>query len=117
MKDFDQINAPIGMKDDRTRTTMMNLRIREDTAKYLFNLDVESAFYDPKTRSMRDNPLKHLKDSEQGIYRGDNVMRHTGNADTVTKMEVSSNTSDCSISFLKEIMYVLLLTDLCMGGL
>lgn len=27
-----------------------NLRIREDTAKYLRNLDVDSAFYDPKTR-------------------------------------------------------------------
>jgi hypothetical protein len=33
-------------------------RIREDTAKYLRNLDVGSAHYDPKTRSMRDNPNK-----------------------------------------------------------
>jgi pre-mRNA-processing factor SLU7 len=30
--------------------------IREDTAKYLRNLDESSAFYDPKTRSMRENP-------------------------------------------------------------
>ena len=35
---------------------MRNLRIREDTAKYLRNLDVKSAYYDPKTRSMRSNP-------------------------------------------------------------
>jgi len=34
-----------------------NLRIREDTAKYLLNLDVNSAYYDPKTRSMREDPL------------------------------------------------------------
>ncbi|KAF5785699.1 putative pre-mRNA-splicing factor SLU7 domain-containing protein [Helianthus annuus] len=34
--------------------TMRNLCIREDTTKYLPNLDVNSAQYDPKTRfSMR----------------------------------------------------------------
>jgi len=26
--------------------------------QYLHNLDVNSAFYDPKTRSMRENPFK-----------------------------------------------------------
>lgn len=88
LKDFDETNAPVNMKDDRTRTTTMNLRIREDTAKYLFNLDVNSAFYDPKTRSMRDNPLKHLKETEQGVYRGDNVARQSGDANIVTNMEV-----------------------------
>ena len=31
--------------------SVRNLRIREDTAKYLLNLDVKSAYYDPKTRS------------------------------------------------------------------
>lgn len=88
VKDFDEANAPIGMKDDRTRTTTRNLRIREDTAKYLFNLDVNSAFYDPKTRSMRDNPLRHLKETEQGTYRGDNAMRLTGEAPVVKQMEL-----------------------------
>lgn len=88
VKEFDQTNAPVGMKDDRTRTTTMNLRIREDTAKYLFNLDVNSAFYDPKTRSMRDNPLKHCKGAEQFIYRGDNAMRNTEETECVRKMEV-----------------------------
>ncbi|EMC97751.1 hypothetical protein BAUCODRAFT_51299, partial [Baudoinia panamericana UAMH 10762] len=35
-------------------TSTRNLRLREDTAKYLLNLDLESAKYDPKTRSMVD---------------------------------------------------------------
>lgn len=49
---------PVGVKKDpKTRTTIRNLRIREDTAKYLHNLDVNSAYYDPKSRSMRENPL------------------------------------------------------------
>ena len=47
----------VGQKlDTKTRITVRNLRIREDTAKYLINLDPFSAYYDPKTRSMRDNP-------------------------------------------------------------
>ena len=47
----------VGQKlDTKTRITVRNLRIREDTAKYLMNLDPESAYYDPKTRSMRDAP-------------------------------------------------------------
>ena len=45
------------------KTTVRNLRIREDTAKYLLNLDVNSAFYDPKTRSMRENPLPGNEDA------------------------------------------------------
>ena len=51
--------------DPKTRTTVRNLRIREDTAKYLYNLDPSSAFYDPKTRSMRENPFKDTKDPTQ----------------------------------------------------
>ena len=42
--------------NSRQRITVRNLRIREDTAKYLRNLDPASAYYDPKTRSMRENP-------------------------------------------------------------
>lgn len=34
------------------KNSTRNLRLREDTAKYLKNLDLESARYDPKTRSM-----------------------------------------------------------------
>ena len=51
----------VGQKlDTKTRITVRNLRIREDTAKYLINLDPESAYYDPKTRSMRDAPMKNV---------------------------------------------------------
>ncbi|KAH7856338.1 hypothetical protein Vadar_000276 [Vaccinium darrowii] len=44
-----------------------NLRIREDTAKYLLNPDVNSAHYDPKTRSMREDPLPDM-DSNGKFY-------------------------------------------------
>lgn len=44
--------------DSRTRITVRNLRIREDTAKYLYNLDPNAAHYDPKSRSMRENPFE-----------------------------------------------------------
>lgn len=55
----------VGQKmDTKTRITVRNLRIREDTAKYLINLDPSSAYYDPKTRSMRDNPLQNLPPEE-----------------------------------------------------
>ncbi len=42
--------------DPKTRFTVRNLRLREDTAKYLFNLDLQSAHYDPKTRTLKTNP-------------------------------------------------------------
>jgi hypothetical protein len=51
-----------------------NLRIREDTAKYLRNLDPDSAYYDPKTRSMRENPLPGTN-PEEVAYAGDNYYR------------------------------------------
>lgn len=55
----------VGQKlDAKTRITVRNLRIREDTAKYLINLDPSSAYYDPKTRSMRDAPLKDVPAEE-----------------------------------------------------
>lgn len=51
----------VGQKlDTKTRITVRNLRIREDTAKYLINLDETSAYYDPKTRSMRDAPVRNM---------------------------------------------------------
>lgn len=50
--------------DSKQRITVRNLRIREDTAKYLRNLDPNSAYYDPKTRSMRDNPNPNLPPEE-----------------------------------------------------
>eukprot|EP00918_Siedleckia_nematoides_P103113 GHVU01225102.1.p1 GENE.GHVU01225102.1~~GHVU01225102.1.p1 ORF type:complete len:512 (+),score=134.16 GHVU01225102.1:104-1639(+) len=88
IRDFDQTNAVVGTKDDRTRTTTRNLRIREDTAKYLINLDVSSAHYDPKTRSMRENPLKDAKEDDQWLFKGDNAVRGTGDAPGVSTMEM-----------------------------
>jgi pre-mRNA-processing factor SLU7 len=53
------------------------LRIREDTAKYLLNLDVNSAYYDPKSRSMREDPNPEKNPSEKTFY-GDNFVRAGG---------------------------------------
>jgi pre-mRNA-processing factor SLU7 len=56
-----------------------NVRTREDTAKYLLNLDTESAFYDPKTRSMRENPFAEDDGRAAAIgYAGDNLLRGSG---------------------------------------
>ncbi|XP_030507909.2 pre-mRNA-splicing factor SLU7 isoform X2 [Cannabis sativa] len=59
--------------------TVRNLRIREDVAKYLLNLDVNSAYYDPKTRSMREDPLPDADPNEK-FYGGDNRYRTSGQA-------------------------------------
>ncbi|KAM9958233.1 hypothetical protein ACTFIW_001094 [Dictyostelium discoideum] len=69
--------APIQKLDQKSRTTIRNLRIREDTAKYLYNLDVNSAFYEPKSRSMRDNPLPNANPNDIK-FAGDNFARTSG---------------------------------------
>lgn len=71
----------------KTRTTIRNLRIREDTAKYLRNLDINSAYYDPKTRSMRDNPNKEVDETE-AYYTGDNFVRYTGDAPKMANLQL-----------------------------
>jgi len=96
----------VGQKmDTKTRITVRNLRIREDTAKYLINLDPSSAYYDPKTRSMRDNPLqnvpaeevrvRHYLDLAQGRlhypkaqFAGDNFLRYSGEAPEVQELQL-----------------------------
>lgn len=50
-------------KDPKVRTAVRNLRQREDVAKYLWNLDPNSARYDAKSRTMRDNPTPHLPEA------------------------------------------------------
>lgn len=78
----------VGQKlDTKTRITVRNLRIREDTAKYLINLDPESAYYDPKTRSMRDAPVKNVP-AEEAKFAGDNFFRHSGEAPAVQKLQL-----------------------------
>ncbi|KAH9992611.1 pre-mRNA-splicing factor SLU7 [Russula vinacea] len=78
----------VGQKmDTKTRITVRNLRIREDTAKYLINLDPSSAYYDPKTRSMRDNPLQNVP-AEEARFAGDNFLRYSGEAPEVQELQL-----------------------------
>uniref|UniRef100_A0A7S1BTZ8 Pre-mRNA-splicing factor SLU7 n=1 Tax=Corethron hystrix TaxID=216773 RepID=A0A7S1BTZ8_9STRA len=66
-----------GVGGAQMKVTARNLRIREDTAKYLRNLDPDSAYYDPKSRSMRANPNPEIDPSEL-TYAGDNFARGSG---------------------------------------
>jgi len=69
------------------RTTVRNLRIREDTAKYLYNLDPSSAYYDPKTRSMRADPRPHLATSDK-LYAGDLMVKASGETSAFTEEQL-----------------------------
>uniref|UniRef100_A0A914YKQ6 Pre-mRNA-splicing factor SLU7 n=1 Tax=Panagrolaimus superbus TaxID=310955 RepID=A0A914YKQ6_9BILA len=66
--------------DSRTRITVRNLRIREDTAKYLYNLNENGPYYDPKSRSMRENPFLGVigKEAEAAKFAGENYERYSG---------------------------------------
>ncbi|KAF2139946.1 uncharacterized protein K452DRAFT_231171 [Aplosporella prunicola CBS 121167] len=59
-------------------TSTRNLRIREDTAKYLLNLDLDSAKYDPKTRSMVDSGA--TADKSAALVAEEGFMRASGDA-------------------------------------
>ncbi|GBP90284.1 Pre-mRNA-splicing factor SLU7 [Eumeta japonica] len=78
-KYVDEVDMPGTKVDSKQRITVRNLRIREDTAKYLRNLDPNSAYYDPKTRSMRDNPNPNATETD---YVGENFVRFTGDTRT-----------------------------------
>ncbi len=81
-KYVDKMDMPGTKVDAAERYTVRNLRIREDTAKYLRNLDPNSAYYDPKTRAMRKNPYESTGRAENEVdYAGDNFVRISG--DTV----------------------------------
>ncbi|CDZ98298.1 pre-mrna-splicing factor slu7 [Phaffia rhodozyma] len=73
--------------DTKSRITVRNLRIREDTAKYLMNLDAESAHYDPKTRSMREAPVVGGR-PEDMQFAGDNFLRYSGDATNIQKLQL-----------------------------
>lgn len=66
-------------------TATRQLRIREDTAKYLLNLDLESAKYDPKTRSLVDGGATADKASE--MYAEEGYMRSSGDAGEFEKAQ------------------------------
>ncbi|KAF9609296.1 hypothetical protein IFM89_015541 [Coptis chinensis] len=77
--DFAKVEKRVRTTGGGSTGTVRNLRIREDTAKYLLNLDVNSAHYDPKTRSMREDPLPD-SDPNEKFYGGDNQYRTSGQA-------------------------------------
>ena len=80
-KDEDEEEAKYAEESDMGRqqpTATRNLRIREDTAKYLVNLDLESAKYDPKTRTMVD--MGAISDQAAALVAEDNFMRASGDA-------------------------------------
>uniref|UniRef100_A0A8C2GF08 Pre-mRNA-splicing factor SLU7 n=1 Tax=Cyprinus carpio TaxID=7962 RepID=A0A8C2GF08_CYPCA len=82
-KYVDDFDMPGQNFDSKRRITVRNLRIREDIAKYLRNLDPNSAYYDPKTRAMRENPYSNTgKNPEEVGYAGDNFVRYSG--DTIS---------------------------------
>ncbi|KAF9970424.1 mRNA splicing protein, partial [Modicella reniformis] len=83
----DKSDMPGQKVNAKTRTTIRNLRIREDRAKYLYNLDPNSAHYDPKTRSMRENPLKE-HDPNSLVYAGDNFQRYSGSTTDMAKVQL-----------------------------
>lgn len=81
------VDMPGQKVDTKTRMTVRNLRIREDTAKYLRNLDIDSAYYDPKTRSMRENPNQD-ENPDKLTYAGDNFVRSSGDSKKITELQV-----------------------------
>uniref|UniRef100_A0A1B0GBZ5 Pre-mRNA-splicing factor SLU7 n=1 Tax=Glossina morsitans morsitans TaxID=37546 RepID=A0A1B0GBZ5_GLOMM len=73
----DEVDTPGTKVDSEQRITVRNLRIREDTAKYRRNSDPNSTYYDPVTRSMRDNPYPQVL-AEESEFDGENFVRFTG---------------------------------------
>lgn len=87
----DKADMPGTKVDSKQRITVRNLRLREDTAKYLYNLDLKSAYYDPKTRSMRENPLPETSKSTSSAtthFPGENFIRYSGDVSKVNKAQV-----------------------------
>ncbi|VDL14797.1 unnamed protein product [Hymenolepis diminuta] len=85
----DELDMPGQKFDSKQRQSIRNLRIREDTAKYLYNLDPNSAYYDPKTRAMRENPFENSGKSESEVpFAGDNFIRNDGDAPGMLKRQV-----------------------------
>lgn len=62
---------------------------------WLWNLDPESAYHDPKTRSMRDNPVPAPTPSGSGVgkapvapFVGENFVRYTGDVNKINNAQV-----------------------------
>ncbi|GMR33982.1 hypothetical protein PMAYCL1PPCAC_04177, partial [Pristionchus mayeri] len=83
--------------DSRTRITVRNLRIREDTAKYLYNLNENAPYYDPKSRSMRENPLAGIKgkEAQAAKFAGENFVRYSGEVVAANEAQVFAWSARC----------------------
>lgn len=83
--------------DSRTRITVRNLRIREDTAKYLHNLNENSAYYDPKSRAMHENPFENMpgKEKEAAKFTGENFIRYSGEVAEANEAQVFAWQARC----------------------
>ncbi|VDM42511.1 unnamed protein product [Toxocara canis] len=97
--DADMAGVTVDM-DSRTRITVRNLRIRhvtEDTAKYLYNLDPNGPYYDPKSRSMRQNPFAGVpgKEKEAAKFAGENFIRYTGEVVQANEAQVFAWQARC----------------------
>ncbi|KAG9254146.1 Pre-mRNA splicing Prp18-interacting factor-domain-containing protein [Emericellopsis atlantica] len=66
-------------------TATRQLRLREDTAKYLLNLDTESAKYDPKTRALVDGGA--TKDKAADMFAEEGFTRSSGDAGAFEKAQ------------------------------
>lgn len=86
----DEIDMPGQKFDSNVRQTVRNLRIREDTAKYLYNLDPKSAYYDPKTRAMRGNPFEKTGTDKGKMvnYYGDNFAKASGEVKDIANAQL-----------------------------
>ena len=82
-QDEEQVTA---QRDPKVKSMIKNLRIREDTAKYLYNLDdnANAGHYDGKSRSFR----QHWKHQGGGdTYRADNWQSYTGDTKQLLEQE------------------------------
>ena len=102
----DEEEAGFAKVEKRVRTTaggatgsVRNLRIREDTAKYLLNLDVNSAHYDPKSRSMRADPNPDQDDADKR-FRGDAHLLKEGEVQAWNRLILHSTSSDAHMQAL-----------------
>ena len=66
-------------------TATRQLRLREDTAKYLLNLDLDSAKYDPKSRSLVDAGATGGKAAD--LFAEEGFMRTGGEANEFEKAQ------------------------------
>jgi pre-mRNA-processing factor SLU7 len=74
--------------DAASRISTRNLRIREDTAKYLLNLDLDSARYDPKTRTMIDKGA--TSDRAAAMVAEEDFIRSSGDAAEFERLQRSA---------------------------